>query len=196
MLVGYARASLDRQPLDRQIDELTAAGVDPSYIYSENITGTRRDRPELNKMLAALQPGDMVVVVELSRLGRSTKDLLEIVDLIHRKGAHFRSLNEAWLDTTTPWGQLIFTMFAALAQFERDLTSERTKSGLRAAAARGRIGGRPSKKEDIADSVLALFAGGAKIATIAAGTGVSSRTIDRILAEARVNGSSSQNRKT
>jgi len=185
MLVGYARASLDRQPLDRQIDELTAAGVDPGNIYSENITGTKRDRPELNRLLAALQPGDTVVMVELTRLGRSTKDLLNIVDIIHEKGAHFRSLNEKWLDTTTPWGQLIFTIFAALSQFERDLTSERTKSGLRAAAARGRVGGRPPKKTDIAASVVALFAEGVKIADIAADAKVSSRTIDRILAEAR-----------
>ena len=185
MLLGYARASLDRQPLDRQIDELTAAGVDPGNIYSENITGTKRDRPELNRLLAALQPGDTVVMVELTRLGRSTKDLLNIVDIIHEKGAHFRSLNEKWLDTTTPWGQLIFTIFAALAQFERDLTSERTKSGLRAAAARGRVGGRPPKKTDIAASVVALFAEGVKIADIAADAKVSSRTIDRILAEAR-----------
>lgn len=185
MLVGYARASLDRQPLDRQIDELTAARVLPGNIFSENITGTKRDRPELNRMLAALQPGDTVVMVELTRLGRSTKDLLDIVDIIHEKGAHFRSLNEKWLDTTTPWGQLIFTIFAALSQFERDLTSERTKSGLRAAAARGRVGGRPAKKTDIAAAVVALFAEGMKIADIAADKGVSNRTIDRILAEAR-----------
>jgi len=185
MLIGYARASLDRQPLDRQIDELTAAGVEPGNIYSENITGTRRDRPELNRMLAALQSGDTVVMVELSRLGRSTKDLLNIVDTIHEKGAHFRSLNEVWLDTTTPWGQLIFTIFAGLSQFERDLTSERTKSGLRAAAARGRVGGRPSKKEDIAAAVVTLYAGGATIGDIAQGKGVSRSTIDRILAESR-----------
>ena len=185
MLVGYARASLDRQPLDRQIDELTAAGVDFSNIYSENITGTRRDRPELNRMLATLQAGDTVVMVELSRLGRSTKDLLNIVDIIHEKGAHFKSLNEVWLDTTTPWGQLIFTMFAGLSQFERDLTSERTKSGLRAAAARGRVGGRPSKKEDIAAAVVMLYAEGMKIGAIAQGKGVSRSTVDRILAEAR-----------
>ena len=185
MLLGYARASLDRQPLDRQIDELTAAGVSPGHIYSENITGTRRDRPELNKMLAALGPGDTVVMVELSRLGRSTKDLLNIVDIIHDKGAHFRSLNEVWLDTTTPWGQLIFTLFAAMSQFERDLTVERTKSGLRAAAARGRVGGRPSKKEDIAAAVVTLYAGGVTIGDIAQGKGVSRSTVDRILAEAR-----------
>jgi DNA invertase Pin-like site-specific DNA recombinase len=188
MLLGYARASLDRQPLDRQIDELTAAGVNPGNIYSENITGTKRNRPELNRLLGALQVGDTVVVVELTRLGRSTKDLLEIVETIHKKGAHFKSLNEAWLDTNSPWGQLIFTIFAALSQFERDLTSERTKSGLRAAAARGRMGGRPAKKTDIAAAVLSLFTEGVKIADIAEGAGVSRSTIDRILAEARAAG--------
>jgi DNA invertase Pin-like site-specific DNA recombinase len=185
MLVGYARASLDRQPIDRQIDELSAAGVAVGNIYSENITGTKRNRPELNRMLATLHKGDTVVMVELSRLGRSTKDLLNIVDIIRDKGAHFKSLNEKWLDTTTPWGQLIFTLFAALAQFERDLTAERTKSGLKAAKARGRVGGRPSKKANIAAAVIALFADGVKIADIAQGMNVSSRTIDRILAEAR-----------
>jgi len=141
MLKGYARASLERQAIDRQLDELAAAGVRHGDIYQEKITGTKRDRPELNRLLAALGQGDTVITVELSRMGRSTKDLLEIVELIHQKGAHFRSLNETWLDTTTPQGQLIFTIFAGLCQFERDLTAERTKSGLKAAAARGRKGG-------------------------------------------------------
>ena len=101
MLVGYARERLEKQAIDRQLDELAAAGVRQGDIYQEKITGTKRDRPKLNRMLAGLREGDKVIVVELSRMSRSTKDLLEIVDIIRSKGAHFRSLNKSWLDTTT-----------------------------------------------------------------------------------------------
>ena len=186
MLIGYARASLEKQAIDRQLDELAAAGV--RYIYQEKITGTKRDRPELNRMLAALQQGDTVITVELSRMGRSTKDLLEIVDLIHRKGAHFRSLGETWLDTTTPQGQLIFTIFAGLCQFERDLTAERTKSGLKAAAARGRKGGRPATKTGQIEAVEAMHRRKVKIDQIVADTGLSRSTVNRIIAAMKARG--------
>ena len=179
MLIGYARASLEKQTIDRQLDELAAAGV--RHIYQEKITGTKRDRPELNRMLAALRQGDTVITVELSRMGRSTKDLLDIVELIHRKGAHFRSLNETWLDTTTPQGQLIFTIFAGLCQFERDLTAERTKSGLKAAAARGRVGGRPATAPEQVAAVEAMRRAGVKIDQIVMDTGVSRATVGRII---------------
>ena len=182
MLIGYARASLEKQAIDRQLDELAAAGVRQGNIYQEKVTGTKRDRPELNRLLAALKQGDTVITVELSRMGRSTKDLLEIVDLIHRKGAHFRSLNETWLDTTTPQGQLIFTIFAGLYQFERDLTAERTKSGLKAAAARGRKGGRPATKPEQIAAVEAMRRAGVKIDQIVADTGISRATVNRIIA--------------
>jgi len=119
MLIGYARASMEKQAIDRQLDELAVAGVRQSDIYQEKITGTKRDRPELNQLLASLRQGDTVITVELSRMGRSTKDLLEIVDLIHRKGAHFRSLNETWLDTTTPQGQLKSFLFDKSFQVQR-----------------------------------------------------------------------------
>jgi len=181
MRIGYARASLEKQAIERQLDELAAAGVGPEHIYQEKITGTKRDRPELNRMLAALQQGDTVITVELSRMGRSTKDLLEIVELIHRKGAHFRSLNETWLDTTTPQGQLIFTIFAGLCQFERDLTAERTKSGLKAAAARGRKGGRPATEQEQVELVENLRRRKVKIDQIVADTGLSRSTVNRII---------------
>ena len=186
MLIGYARASLEKQAIDRQLDELAAAGV--WRIYQEKITGTKRDRPELNRMLAALQQGDTVITVELSRMGRSTKDLLEIVELIHRKGAHFRSLNETWLDTTTPQGQLIFTIFAGLCQFERDLTAERTKSGLKAAAARGRKGGRPATEQAQVQTVEAMRRRKVKIDQIVADTGLSRSTVNRIIAAMKARG--------
>jgi len=182
MLIGYARASLEKQTIYRQLDELAAAGVKQGDIYQEKITGTKRDRPELNRMLAALQAGDTVITVELSRMGRSTKDLLEIVELIHRTGAHFRSLNETWLDTTTPQGQLIFTIFAGLCQFERDLTAERTKSGLKAAAARGRKGGRPATEQEQVQAVEAMRRRKVRIDQIVADTGLSRSTVNRIIA--------------
>jgi len=181
MLIGYARASLEKQAIDRQLDELAAEGVATDDIYQEKITGTKRDRPELNRMLSTLRAGDTVIVVELSRMSRSTKDLLEIVDTIHRAGAHFRSLNERWLDTTTPQGQLIFTIFAGLCQFERDLTAERTKSGLKAAAARGRVGGRPGTDQELVAVVEEMRRQRVKIDQIVEDTGVSRSTVNRIL---------------
>lgn len=179
---GYARASLEKQAIERQLDELAAAGVAPENIFQEKMTGTKRERKELNRLLAGLQEGDTVVVLELSRIGRSTKDILEIVDLIHQKGAHFKSLNEAWLDTTTPSGQLIFTIFAGLCQFERDLTAERTKSGLAAARARGRYGGRPATEEETAEAVITLHGSGVGPTDIAKQTGVSRSTVYRVVA--------------
>jgi len=181
MLIGYARASLEKQAIDRQLDELAAEGVVSGDIYQEKVTGTKRDRPELNRILGALRQGDTVIVVELSRMSRSTKDLLEIVDTIHKAGAHFRSLNERWLDTTTPQGQLIFTIFAGLCQFERDLTAERTKSGLKAAAARGRVGGRPGTDQELVAAVEEMRRQQVKIDQIVEDTGVSRSTVNRIL---------------
>ena len=182
MLKGYARSSMEKQTIERQLDELAAVGVVPENIFQEKMTGTRRDREELNRMLTSLRPGDTVIVVELSRVGRSSKDILEIVDIIRQKGAHFRSLSEKWLDTTTPQGQLIFTIFAGLCQFERDLIAERTKSGLAAARARGRTGGRPATEDEIADSVMSLHKNGVGATEIARQTGVSRSTVYRVVA--------------
>jgi len=182
LLKGYARASLEKQAIDRQLDELAAEGVALENIFQEKITGTKRDRPELNRLLAGLQLGDTVITVELSRMGRSTKDLLEIVDTIRAKGAHFRSLNETWLDSTSPHGQLLFTFFAGMCQFERDLTVERVKSGLKAAAARGRVGGRPAIAPEQVEAVESMRRTGAKIDQIVTDTGVSRTTVNRIIA--------------
>jgi len=181
MLIGYARASMEKQAIERQLDELAVAGVTPDNIFQEKMTGTKRDRPELNRMLLNLNAGDTVVVVELSRMGRSMKDLLEIVELIRTKGAHFRSLNEAWLDTSTPQGNLVFTIFAGLCQFERDLIAERTKSGLAAAKARGRMGGRPKTAPEQMETVRTLYDGGVRICDIVRKTGVSRSTVNRVV---------------
>lgn len=128
MLIGYKRASTLKQKLDRQTDILNEYGVE--RIFEEKITGTKRERPQLERMLDTLRKGDVVIITELTRLSRSTKDLFEIVETIHNKGAEIKSLKESWLDTTTPQGKFMFTIFAGLSQFERDLIAQRTKERL------------------------------------------------------------------
>lgn len=140
MKIGYARVSTQDQNLDRQIDNLTAAGCE--RIFNEKMTGTKSDRPELKTMLLTLRSGDVLVIDSFSRLSRSTKDLLQLVDQLTVMGVHLVSLKEN-LDTTTATGKLMLTMLSALSQFERDLIAERTIDGLKAARARGRMGGRP-----------------------------------------------------
>jgi len=187
MKIGYARTSLTKQDIDRQFDELQAEGVDLRNIYCEKVHGNQRNRPELNRMIEILRDGDVVIFTELTRLGRSTSDLLEIADKIKQRGANFKSLGERWLDTTTPSGQLVFTFFAGIAQFERELTIERTKSGLRAARARGRVGGRPSKQNEKADIVKMLCDRGMGPTAIyhALDRSISISTISRILRKLR-----------
>ena len=143
MVFGYARVSTQEQNLDRQLDILKESGVEE--IIKEKITGTKFDRPELSRLLDKLRNGDIVLITDLTRLGRSTKDLFSLVEQIERKGANIKSLKESWLDTTTPQGKLMFTFMAGISQFERDLISQRTKEGLAAARARGKKGGRKPK---------------------------------------------------
>jgi DNA invertase Pin-like site-specific DNA recombinase len=174
------------QVLDRQIDVLVEQGVDERNIYQEKGTGTKRDRPELSRMINGLKQGDLVIVAELTRLSRSTLDLFSIVRQIQAKGADIKSIKESWLDTTTPQGKLMFTIFAGLSQFERDLISQRTKEGLRAAKARGRNGGRPSKRHSPqAEHVKILYQNQVKIADIVQSTGLSRATVFRVLRDFR-----------
>ena len=140
---GYARVSTEQQNLARQLDMLTQYGVD--YIFNEKMTGTKRDRPELNKLLDRMMEGDTVVIESLSRLGRSTKDLIELVELFRERGVHLVSLKEQ-IDTSS-----------AVAQFERDVIAERTKEGLDAARARGRIGGRPRTNAQKVKQAVKLY---------------------------------------
>lgn len=140
MILGYARVSTDDQNLDAQTDALKAAGAE--RIFADKISGTLRKRPELDRLLEHLRPGDVIVVTKYDRLARSLRDLLEIVETIQAHGAGFRSLAED-IDTTTPAGRLVFHVFASIAQFERERISERTREGLEAARRRGRVGGRP-----------------------------------------------------
>lgn len=146
MIFGYARVSTIEQNLDRQLDALKSAGAEE--IIQEKMTGTKADRPALNRLMDKLRKGDVILIADLTRLSRSTKDLFSLVDKIEKKGANIKSLKESWLDTTTPQGKLMFTFMAGISQFERDLISQRTKEGLEAARARGRKGGRKPKLDD------------------------------------------------
>lgn len=134
-LVGYARVSTDDQDLTHQRAELGAAGC--VRIFAEKVSGARRDRPELGRMLDHLRAGDVVTVTRLDRLARSTRDLLDIAERIEAVGAGLRSLAEPWADTTTPAGRMVLTVFAGIAEFERSLIVERTRNGRVAAKARG-----------------------------------------------------------
>ena len=140
MKIGYARVSTQEQELSLQIDALETAGCE--HIYQEKITGAKKARPELQRMMSQLRKEDTVVIWKLDRLARSLKDLVSIVNEIQGKEAELQSLNDH-IDTSTPHGKFTFHLFAALAEFERDIISERTKAGLAAARARGRMGGRP-----------------------------------------------------
>lgn len=176
MIIGYARCSTADQNLDWQLDALNKEGCE--RIYQEKVSGTKKDRPELSKMLDALRAGDTVVICELTRLSRSTKDLFDLVERINNIGANIRSLKESWLDTTTTQGRLLFTIFAGVSQFERDLTHERTMEGLAAARARGRKGGRPRASAKSIEQALALYdAGSIHIKDILSTTGISKATL-------------------
>jgi len=183
LLVGYARVSTDGQRLDRQIDELLAAGVDRRMLYQEKITGTKRDRPELQRMLQELNEGDVVLISDLTRLSRSTRDLLNIIGKIKEKNASIRSLKDTWLDTTSqnPYNEFLLTVMSGLSQLERDLISLRTKEGLASAKTRGRKGGRPSKQNAKGAVVEALASSGMKIMDICKETELSRSTVYRIL---------------
>ena len=145
MIFGYARVSTDDQLLDAQTDALTAAGAE--RIFADKISGSMRKRPELDRLLDHLRPGDVIVVTKYDRLARSLRDLLDIVETIKERGGGFRSLAED-IDTTTPAGRLTFHVFASIAQFERERIAERTREGLDAARKRGRVGGRPPALSD------------------------------------------------
>jgi len=143
MLIGYARVSTDDQDLALQRTVLKNTGCE--RVYEEKVSGAKRSRPELNRMLDQLRSGDVVVVSRLDRLARSTCDLLEIAGQLKEVGAGLRSLHEPWADTTSPAGRMVLTVFAGIAEFERELIQERTGSGRVAAKARGVRFGRPTK---------------------------------------------------
>jgi DNA invertase Pin-like site-specific DNA recombinase len=142
MNIGYARVSTQGQDLTRQNEALIGAGC--GRVFEEKVSGARRDRPELGRMLDHLRVGDVIVVTRLDRLARSTSDLLMITERIKEAGGGLRSLAEPWADTTSPAGKMILTVFAGIADFERSLILERTSAGRVAAKARGVRFGPPS----------------------------------------------------
>ena len=186
MLIGYARVSTDDQTLDLQKDALEKAGC--SRIFTDIISGAKAERLGLSEALGFMRAGDTLVVWRLDRLGRSLRQLIETVTDLEKRGIGFRSLTEA-IDTTSPGGKLVFHIFGALAEFERDLIRERTQAGLTAARARGRHGGRPKAKAFRDPKKLALARKlyaeqQTPVATICQMLGVSRATFYRYVAPA------------
>jgi DNA invertase Pin-like site-specific DNA recombinase len=168
MLVGYMRVSSadDRQSVDLQRDALIAAGIDERNLYCDKASGARDNRPGLKACLEYVRTGDCLVVWKLDRLGRSLPHLLSIVADLKERGIAFRSLTEQ-MDTTTPHGEFLFSIFGALAQYERALTRERVIAGLAAARRRGRKGGRPpSLNPETVEQIVAALDGGASKAGV------------------------------
>ncbi|URZ03023.1 hypothetical protein CLAUR_030690 [Clostridium felsineum] len=182
MIRGYARVSTVDQNLERQLVALEDAGCDK--IYQEKITGTKIDRPELQKLLAELKAGDTVLVKELTRVSRSTKDMLNLVDIISQKGCYIKSIDESWLDTTSATGELMLTLMAGIAQFERRLMLQRCEEGRVIAISKGVKMGRPKVGGKQIDFALELYISGAmSIRKICENTGVSKATLCRRIKE-------------
>jgi|SRR5690554_4301136 DNA invertase Pin-like site-specific DNA recombinase len=181
MIIGYARVSTQDQNPELQVDALEKAGAE--QVFQEKFTGTLRERPELSQCLRMLRQGDVLVVWKLDRLARSLKDLVEIVQDLQDRGIGFKSLTES-IDTTSSGGRLVFHIFGALAEFERDLIRERTMAGLEAARARGRKGGRkPSlSKTDTQKAAAMLLDPKITKTEVAQHFGVSRTTLNASLA--------------
>lgn len=176
---GYARVSTQDQILDLQIDVLEKAGA--AVIYKEKITGTRKERPELEQLLKAISKGDSVIVYKLDRISRSTKHLIELVETFEEKEVNFISIQDN-IDTSTAMGRFFFRTMASIAELERDIISERTKSGLQSARMRGRNGGRPSKDPKLVERALKLHSSKQySIKEITDMTGVSKSVLYRAL---------------
>ncbi len=178
-VIGYARVSTADQKLEGQLAALKAAGAEP--IYREKISGVRADRPQLAKLMANLQAGDVVTVTKLDRLGRSTRELLDLIEKISKAGASFRSLGDPLFDTTGAQGRLLVTMLAAIAEFERELIRERTGAGRERAMAEGVKFGRKPKLSDYQRAeAIKRRAAGETLASIAKTYGVDISMISRL----------------
>lgn len=182
VLIGYARVSTEDQNLALQHDALARHGIPADRIYSEHISGVKANRPQLAEALKAARRGDTIVVWKLDRLGRSTIDLINLVRDMEARGVGFRSLTE-YLDTTTAVGKLFFYIIASIAEFERNLISDRTKEGMKAARARGHRGGRTRKLDATKmKGIVAMLEDETVImADVCATFGVSRSTIQREL---------------
>jgi DNA invertase Pin-like site-specific DNA recombinase len=178
-IYGYARVSTDGQTLAAQDAALKAAGT--IKIFAEKISGARSDRPQLAKLLKVLEEGDTVIVTRLDRLARSTRDLLNTLHAISRAGATFKSLADAWADTTTPHGRLMLTVLGGLAEFERELIMARTGEGRARAKAAGKHMGRPPKLTPFQrQEALKRREAGESLTDIARTYGVAHTTIGRL----------------
>lgn len=185
MIFGYVRVSTADQNTDRQHDALHQYGVDE--IYEDKASGMKRDRPELDRLLEKLRRGDTLVVYELKRLGRNARQLLELAERFQKNGIEFVSLTEN-IDTSTPMGRFVFATWCALAQLERDIISENTKSGLDAARARGRKGGRkPLNKQKVATALKMYHSKRFLISEITEATGVGKSSLYNYLRRERKN---------
>jgi DNA invertase Pin-like site-specific DNA recombinase len=177
LLIGYARVSTQDQNLELQIDALTKAGC--HKIFDDKITGTRAERPGLSKAQESLREGDTLVVWKLDRLGRSVKNLVDLVGELHKQGVQFKSLTDS-IDTGTASGRFFFHVMASLAEMERELTLERTRAGLEVARQLGRIGGRKRQMtESKIKSAKKLLASGVPPRDVASNLGVSVPTLYR-----------------
>ena len=177
MLIGYARVSTQDQNLELQIDALTKAGC--KKIFDDKISGSRAERPGLTKALEMLREDDTLVVWKLDRLGRSVKNLVNLVGELHKQGVQFKSLTDA-IDTGTPSGRFFFHVMASLAEMERELTVERTSAGLEVARQLGRKGGRKRQMTDSKiESAKKLLANGVPPRDVAKNLGVSVPTLYR-----------------
>ena len=181
MKIGYARVSTQDQNLDLQLGSLKKAGC--QNIFREKVSGFNRQRPEFQRMLDQIRPGDTIIVWKLDRLARSTRDLLNTMETINEAGGRFQSLSEPWANTTTHAGKMIMTVFAGIAEFERDLIRERTSSGREAAKKRGVRFGRP-RKLNVNQIKLAsqLLSEGKAVRDIASTFNVHEATIYRLAA--------------
>jgi DNA invertase Pin-like site-specific DNA recombinase len=178
---GYARVSTDGQTVAAQVAALESAGA--TKVFSETASGAKNDRAQLAKLLRIVQAGDVLMVTRLDRLARSTRDLLNVLHRLSELGAGFRSLADAWCDTTTPHGRLMLTILGGLAEFERELIKARTGEGRKRAVARGVQFGRPSKLTlHQRQEALARLAAGDTQADIAKTYGVDATTIGRLRA--------------
>jgi DNA invertase Pin-like site-specific DNA recombinase len=179
MLVGYARVSTVEQNLDLQISALKEAGCEK--LYHDHVSGTKANRPGLQLALEVLRKDDTLVVWKLDRLGRTVKGLIDLVNFLHQKEIHFKSITDH-VDTSTPSGRFFFHVMASLAQMERELVAERTKAGLAAAKAQGRIGGRKRKMtQSKIESAKKLLASGVLPKDVAHNLGISIPTLYRWL---------------
>ncbi|MGG4390475.1 recombinase family protein [Priestia megaterium] len=187
--VGYMRISTHKahQKFDRQEAQLEAYGV--SKIYQERQSGGKKDRPELDKLLNELEAGDTIIIVSIDRLSRSTKDLLEIVEIIKNKGAFLKSIQDSWLDTTdsSPMADFLLTVMGALGQMERAMMTQRINEGIKVAKAKGVRLGRPKKSTTKVQGALDLYAKGEHtVKQIVEITGVSKATLYRKIKELEV----------